>query len=217
MIELASMVPNTVWGFVFFAFGIGVGSFMKRCKEPVEEISGEGILFDKIEEREKEAENVCKKLEEESAQEREQLLKKAKDEASVIVRKAHEEADDLRKVSEASIRNAFRDAVLVLHHLIGEKAGVLVKGKNATVKKALKSVSDELISTGKTISWKENIFELVPSKEGVTLTAEDVSLLALSLLEPGLRKNLPTPEGVATILQGKHDEQWKRDKEKTTG
>jgi len=203
---MEEIVPGVVWFFVAFALGIGASSFFKRSKESVEEVSGEGLLFDKIAEKEKETEDFCKRLKEENAGECEQNLKKAKEDAEEIIRKAKEEIEQIEKTSKASIRNAFRDSALVLKHLLNEKTKDLIAGENSAIKNALQTVSDEIIAAGKNITWKENSFELV-STEGneLAIKPEDISLLALSLLEPGIQKNLPLPEELATILE-KQDE-----------
>jgi len=199
---MAELISNAIWFIASFAVGFALSSFFKRSSESVEEIHNEKLLFDKIREKEEETERSCKILEKESAERCAQRVKEAEDEAKDIIQAAQEEAKQLRSTSEAAIRNSFRDSVLIIRHLIHDKTKLMLEGDNEAVKSALQTISDAVISTGKTISWKGNAFSLVSSEAGETaVKPEDVSLLALSLLEPGLQKNLPTPEEIAGILE----------------
>jgi len=199
---MAELISNAIWFIASFAVGFALSSFFRRSRECVEEIHNEKLLFDKIREKEEETERSCKILEKESAERCVQEVKKAKDEAKDIIRAAQEEAKQLRSTSEAAIRNSFRDSVLIIRHLIHDKTQAMVAGDNEVVKNALQSISDTVVSMGKTISWKGNSFSLVSTETGETVVKPgDVSLLALSLLEPGLQKNLPTPEEIVSILE----------------
>jgi len=199
---MAELISNAIWFIASFAVGFALSSFFKRNRESVEEIHNEKLLFDKIREKEEETEGSCKILEKESAERCADEVKKAEAEAKDIIRAAKEEVEQLRDTSEAAIRNSFRDSVLIIRHLINDKTQSVVAGDDEAVKNALQSISNTVVSTGKTISWKGNAFSLVSTEAGeIAVKPRDVSLLALSMLEPGLQKNLPTPEEIAGILE----------------
>ncbi len=200
---MAEGISGVVWCVVFFAFGFGFASFIKRKSEKVEEVSGTDIILNKISEQEKKTEDACKRLEEENNKRCKKNIEETEKKAAGIIQSAKDEAESIKKRSLSSIRQAFRDSVLILQHLVREKISAEIKGDDEKVKEALKIISDSVVAAGKTITWKGSSFKLESAETGgISIEAEDISTLALRLLEPGLQKNLPTPEEVLNKLQG---------------